>query len=192
MTKEKEKGTVKKIVVFMGSPRKDGFTAKMVQEVIKGAESAGAQIKFYDLNDRGVRGCQSCFYCRTHEGCAAKDYLQPMYEDLKDCEGVVLGSPIYYYQITGQAKILIDRLFPMVEGEDFKPRYPGKKAVTLFSQGFPKKDAFKSGIDFVSQVFGGFGWDVVETLVCAGTDGPEAFTDELRKQAYEAGKMLAK
>lgn len=43
---------------------------------------------------------QDCFYCRTHDGCALKDYLQPMYEAIKEADAIVFSSPIYYYQNT--------------------------------------------------------------------------------------------
>ena len=86
---------MKKIVVFNGSPRKKGFTSQLMGEVIR-----GAQIKVFNLDDEGVKGCQGCFYCRKNAGCARKDALQPMYEEIKNADGVIFGSPIYFYQIT--------------------------------------------------------------------------------------------
>ncbi len=122
-----------KVVIFNGSPRKNGYTAKLLEQVAKGAKSKGAEVIEFDLNDSGIRGCQGCYYCRTNDGCAIKDYLQPMYKAIAEAEAIVFGSPIYYHQITGQAKVWLDRTFPML-GDNFAPRHPGKKVITIFAQ----------------------------------------------------------
>lgn len=64
-----------KVIAFLGSPRKTGYTTQLVERVLEGAKSVGAEVIIYRLNDEGVKGCQGCFYCRTHEGCATKDKL---------------------------------------------------------------------------------------------------------------------
>ncbi|MDR2179245.1 MAG: flavodoxin family protein [Synergistaceae bacterium] len=180
---------MKKIVVFAGSPRENGTTARLIDEAVKGARSAGAEVKIYDLNADGVKGCQGCFYCRSHEGCATKDYLQPMYEDIKQSDAVIFSSPIYFYDVTGQVKMWIDRLFPVI-GADFKPRYPGKKVLALYSQGSP--DLYQGVAKKVQDIFAGFGWTVTESLFCSGTTnaGDAALTDDLLKRTFAAGKAL--
>jgi multimeric flavodoxin WrbA len=183
---------MKKIVAFNGSPRKKGFTSQIMAEVIRGAESQGAQIKVFDLDDDGIKGCQGCFYCRTHAGCARKDALQPAYEEIKNADGIIFSSPIYFYQITGQAKQWLDRMFPMIDG-DYKPRFPGKKIVTVYAQANPDKALFNSAIQTTNGIFKMFGWDLVNSLLCYGSNDP-AFTvrDSLLKEAYQAGEALAK
>lgn len=184
-----------KIIAFIGSPRKNGYTSKLIEEAIKGAESKGAEVKIYDLNDDGIKGCQGCFYCRSHEGCATKDYLQPMYEDIKNADGIIFGSPIYFLQISGQSKQWLDRMFPMIEGTTFpfQARYPGKKAVTVFSQGNENKDAFQATIQSVNSFFSMFGWELADSLLCTDTSSPNfKLSDELLKQAYIAGELLSK
>ena len=75
---------MKKVAVFYGSPRKNGVSNKLAEQVGKGAKDAGAEVVFYDLNQEGVRGCQSCFFCRGNDMCAVKDPLTPMYDDIKE------------------------------------------------------------------------------------------------------------
>ena len=186
---------MRKIIAFIGSPRKHGYTYKLIQEVIKGAQSKGSEVKIYDLNDEGIKGCQGCFYCRSHEGCSTKDYLQPMYEDIKNADGVIFGSPIYFMQISGQSKQWLDRMYPMFEGTGFpfQARYPGKKAVTIFSQGNENKDAFQATIQFVNGSFSMFGWELTDSLLCSHTGSPNfKLSDELLEQAFTAGELLAK
>jgi len=181
-----------KIIAFLGSPRKNGYTTKLVEETIKGAKSSGAEVKIYDLNADGIKGCQGCFYCRSHEGCITKDYLQPMYEELKNCDGVIFGSPIYFRQITGQSKQWLDRMFPMIDST-LQPRYPGKKVVTIVAQGNGDKDMFQNGIQFINDTFPNLGWKVVDSLLCYNTGSPDfKLSDELLKHAFTAGELLAK
>jgi multimeric flavodoxin WrbA len=182
---------MKKVVVFAGSPRENGTTARLIDEAIKGVRSVGAEVKIYDLNAKGVKGCQGCFYCRSHEGCATKDYLQPMYQDIKQSDAIVFSSPIYFYDITGQVKMWIDRLFPVL-GPDFKPRYPGKKVLAVYSQGNGDANSYRGVIQKVQGLLSGFGWTVTESILCFGTtdSGDAAVTDDLLKRAFSAGTAL--
>lgn len=188
---EKQGHDMSKIIAFVGSPRKNGYTSQLIKEAIKGAKSKGAEVKIYNLNNDGIKGCQGCFYCRSHEGCYTKDYLQPMYEDLKNADGIIFSSPIYFRQITGQAKQWLDRMYPMIDST-FQPRYPGKKVVTIFAQGNENKDAFQTGIQSINDTFPIFGWDLADSLLCYNTGSPDfKLSDELLKQAFTAGELLS-
>lgn len=179
-----------KVIAFSGSPRENGYTSQLMKETIRGAQSRGAQVKIYNLNDSGIRGCQGCFYCRDHEDCSTKDYLYPMYEDLKDADGIIFSSPIYFNQITGQTKQWLDRMFPMI-GPQSKIRYPGKKVVAIYSQGNPNKELFQAALQITNNTFNRFGWDIVESLLCYNTIDPAfKMSDELLNQAFAAGESL--
>jgi multimeric flavodoxin WrbA len=179
-----------KIVVFKGSPRKNSFSTKLLEQVVEGAKSKGATVTIYDLNDPANRGCQGCLYCRKHEGCATKDALQPMYKDIAEADGVAVSFPMYFGNINGQCKSWLDRMYPML-GADYKPRYPGKNVVTIFSQGNPDSKFLKGTIDQTNMFFKLFGWDLKDSLLAFGTETPGyQLPDELMKAAYEAGRLL--
>ena len=181
-----------KVLIFNGSPRQNGYTAKLLKEVALGAQNAGAEIKEYNLCHAEISGCQSCFYCRHNEGCSVNDYLRPMYEDIKSATGIAFGSPIYFYQITGQAKQWLDRMFPMIDmkGSTPVPRYPGKKTVTVFAQGNADKEAFSASIQSFNNFFTAFGWTVLGSLTCAGTSQNIPDLQDLLAQAYTLGFSL--
>jgi len=183
---------MRKIVAFLGSPRKNGYTAKLINRILDGAKSVGADVVIYDLNAEGIKGCQGCFYCRVHEDCATKDALYPMYEDIKTADGIVFGSPIYFGTVSGQAKIWLDRMYPMY-ALDFSPRFPGKKAVTVYAQANPDDTRFTDAIETTNNFMKAYGWEVIESLLIYG-DVAENYTlpEELLDRAYEAGKALAK
>lgn len=179
-----------KIVVFKGSPRKKSFSTKLLKQVVEGARSKGGSIVTYDLNDPAIRGCQGCFYCRSHEGCATKDALQPMYKDIVEAKGIAVSFPLYFGGINGQCKSWLDRMYPML-GSDYQPRYPGKKIVTVFAQGNADPEFLRSTIDQTNMFFKIFGWELMDSLLAYGTHDPGyTLSDELLKSAYEAGEKL--
>lgn len=180
------------IAAFAGSPRRDGFSWILLDELIKGAKSKGAGVKVYDLNDPGFRGCQGCYYCRTNTSCIQQDMLRPFYTEVDDTAGIVLTSPIYFADMSGQAKQWLDRMFPMVDGKSFAPRHPGKRVVDIYAQGDGNVERFQPAIDRLHGFFKGFGWKVEETIVCGGV-GAAGYSvpAELKARAFKAGETLA-
>lgn len=173
------------VIAMKGSPRKEGYSSILVDEVLRGAESKGAKVKIYELNDPGFRGCQGCFYCRTHLECCVDDIFEPFYQEIATASALIFGSPIYFADVAGQAKMGLDRLFPMVDGKSFSPRHPGKKVVIALSQGDPNAERFTPAIKRVNGFFHAFGWHVEDTLLAHG-----ALPDDLKKRAFVCGETL--
>jgi len=181
-----------KIVAFIGSPRKNGNSTKLVEQVIAGAKSAGAEAAVFNLNDDGIKGCQGCQYCRKNPACATVDKLWPMYEEIDSAVGVVASFPIYFGGIGGQSKQWLDRMYPMLNDKHM-PRYPGKNVVTVFAQGNPDKDMFKTVIDTINMFFGMFGWELVNSLISFGDTDPDyTVPGKLFDEAFDAGKRLVR
>ena len=107
-----------KVIAFNGSPRKKWNTAILLEKALEGASSQGADTKLIHLYDLRYQGCRSCFACKTRGGqsygrCAAKDELTPILKEIEVADGIVLGSPIYYGTVSGEAKSFLERLaFP--------------------------------------------------------------------------------
>lgn len=181
---------MKKVIMFLGSPRKNGATAKVMEKVAAGAKAEGAEVISYYLNDNDIRGCQGCRWCKTHDGCVLKDGFGGLYEQLKEADGIVIGSPIYFMNITSQTKKIMDRLYP-VRKADGGSNLPGKKFVTVYTQGNPDKEMFKNVIDANNQVLKSFQWDMIDSILYYGTGNPDgSVTEEVMHRAYEAGQRL--
>ena len=102
------------ILAINGSPRKQGNTSIIIREILEGAKSAGAETPEVRLHDIHLKGCMGCLSCRTDHGkCKQKDDLSPYLEAMKTCDGLIVGSPIYMYHITGQTKIFVDRAYSL-------------------------------------------------------------------------------
>lgn len=182
---------MKKVVAFIGSPRKDGNTSCVVGEIIRGAKEAGAETKVYNLNEMNIKPCQSCFSCRMKQECATKDDMQSIYNDFKEADAIVIGSPIYFGQVAAQTKLLIDRLYPMVDAP-FKPRFGNKKAAVVYSLGNINIDAFKQYLDYNTNAISCLGLSVVDTLLSLGGIDPKTAIGnaELMSKAFNTGKEL--
>lgn len=102
------------MVAINGSPRKNANTATLLKNALKGAHENGAQTELVNLYDLTYQGCVSCFACklpngRSHGRCAHKDELKPLLEKLHNADAIVLGSPIYFGNITGMMRSFIER-----------------------------------------------------------------------------------
>ncbi len=106
------------VIAFNGSPRKTWNTATLLQSALEGAASRGAQTKLFHLYDLDFKGCRSCFGCKMKGGasygkCATQDDLTPILEEVKGADAILLGSPLYFWNVTGEMKSFIERLmFP--------------------------------------------------------------------------------
>ncbi len=184
-----------KVIGIVGSPRKNGNTNTVVQEVLKGAAEAGAETRTFILNEMNYRGCQGCDYCKNHDRCKLEDDLMEIFDELALADGVVFGSPIYFGQFTGQMRLFLDRCYSLINA-DFSPRLPaGKKAVIIGSQGAPDPAAFKGVYEeFKGQISNFMRMDVKDTLVGIGYHSPGEIKDntELMEKAKNTGFNLLK
>ena len=100
------------ITILNGSPRKGGNTEIMVDALKKGAEESGHQVEKINLAGKKITGCLGCQYCFSHEGvCVQKDDMAAILEVLDQTDLLVFASPIYWFDITGQLKCVIDRMY---------------------------------------------------------------------------------
>lgn len=101
-----------KVVAFNGSARKDGNTARLINEVFNELESEGIETELIQLAGKNIRGCRACRGCfETKDGyCSNKEDLVNEYiAKMKEADGIILGSPVYFSNLTPEMKALIDR-----------------------------------------------------------------------------------
>ncbi|EGO63602.1 flavodoxin family protein [Acetonema longum] len=103
------------IIAVNGSPRKNWNTGILLQKALDGAAAAGAQTELVHLYDLSYKGCTGCLACKRKKGaslgrCAIRDDLQPVLERIGECDGLILGSPIYFSEVTGEMRSFLERL----------------------------------------------------------------------------------
>ncbi len=134
-----------KAVCLLGSPRSKGNSTSLANAFCDTAKDLGAEVAVYELNKLNFKGCQGCGACKTKlDHCALKDDLTPVLEDIKTADVLVLASPIYFFDLSGQMKCFIDRTYSFC-GPDFMTnpndfRLPkGQKLVCIQTQGDSEK-----------------------------------------------------
>jgi multimeric flavodoxin WrbA len=101
-----------KVVAFNGSPRKDGNTSILIQHVFNELAKQGMETEFVQLSEKELRGCIACYKCieNKDQHCAVKsDAANEYIEKMLGADGIILGSPVYFNDVTSEMKALIDR-----------------------------------------------------------------------------------
>ena len=133
-----------KIVALLGSPRPEGNSAVLAQTFLDSCRSRGADVETYSLNKMSYQGCQACMGCKTKaESCVLKDDMTPVYEAIRQADVVLLASPVYFGDFSGQLKSAYDRFYAYLDA-NFASRLPaGKQAVFILTQGNPDQEQFQ-------------------------------------------------
>lgn len=138
-----------KILAVQGSPKgSKGNTDVMLQEFLRGAQSAGAETETIYLNKVSVKHCTGCYGCwvKTPGKCVLKDDMAMLLEKVRSCDVLVYATPVYVYSMTSLMKAFVDRMLPLAdphfvkEGDTYKhpSRYERKyRSVLISNCGFP-------------------------------------------------------
>lgn len=103
------------IIAVNGSPRKNCNTHILLEKALEGAAAAGVQTELIHLYDLRYKGCIGCLECKRKNGaslgrCVVRDDLQPVLERIGKCDGLILGSPLYFSEVTGEMRSFLERL----------------------------------------------------------------------------------
>ena len=101
-----------KVVAFNGSPRKDGNTAILINHVFRELENEGVETEMVQFSWKKIHGCIACYKCfeNKDQRCSVKDDLaNECIEKMIAADGIILGSPVYFADVTAEMKALIDR-----------------------------------------------------------------------------------
>lgn len=100
-----------KVLILNGSPRAGGNSEKLIREMTDVFASLGANYEVVTVGNKDIRGCIACGYCSTHDGCVFDDIVSEVAAKLREADGLVLVSPVYYASPNGTLISLLDRLF---------------------------------------------------------------------------------
>ena len=125
----------KKIVILNGSPRRKGNTSALVKAFTEGAKSAGHTVTEFFLDSMNIHGCKGCFGGHSSKECPCvqRDDMNKIYPVVRECDVIVLASPLYYWNMSGQIRTAIDRLFALEEGDGNLLRGHGRASALLMA-----------------------------------------------------------
>ena len=178
------------IIAFNASPRENGNTAWIINKILEGAKENGAETRIFHSGKLNIKPCIGCLCCKKGgQECIIRDDMQKLYKKIKDADALILGSPVYMGQMSGQAKIFTDRLFA-----HFSPRFSPhfkegsvkkKRLLLVFDQGNPDAEKFRAYFDYTRSMFQMLEFDVPEVQVVAGlrteaAEDKEGLSSELK------------
>lgn len=178
-----------KVLVITTSLRANSNSDILAERLIAGAKDAGHEVEHISLKGKEIKYCIGCLACQETQKCVQKDDAVWIAEKVKDADTLVFATPIYYYEMSGQMKALLDRLNPLYPSD-----YRFRRVYMLMTA--------TEDEDFVPEraVSGLQGWvdcfekaEFAGSLFCGGiSDAKEAAkrSEEL-DEAYRFGRSLA-
>jgi len=138
-----KKARTKQVLVILGSPRKKGNSSALAARISRGAKSAGAEVETVFLQALKISPCRGCDTCKKQDskGCAIKDDMQEIYPKLVAADAWVIASPVYWFTMSAQTKIFMDRCYALTAYAE-NP-FVGKRIAIAMSYG--DVDPFRSG-----------------------------------------------
>lgn len=103
----------KKVFIISSSLRKDSNSEILAREFAEGAREAGNTVEFISLIGKQVGYCIGCLACQRTQRCVIKDDAVEIAEKMKHADVLVFATPVYYYEMCGQMKTLLDRMNPL-------------------------------------------------------------------------------
>lgn len=148
-----------KVAVVLGSPRNPGNSQTIAARIASVAEQAGAQVQTFDLYRMKFHGCIACMGCKTHaDECVLKDDLTLALRAMHEADVLIMASPVYFGEVTGELKRCIDRMYSLMPPDYLNGNptrlSPGKKCVFVLTQGSPSEEAFGGVFERYATFFG--------------------------------------
>ena len=176
-----------KVIVISTSLRAHSNSDALANEFIRGAQDAGHDVEKISLVDKNIQFCKGCLACQKLGKCVIKDDVNDIMAKVLNADVVVWATPIYYYEMSGQMKTLIDRMNAMYS-QDYKFRDVYMLTTAAEDEDFVPKRA-EAGLT---------GWidcypksRLAGTLFCGGVNDPRDIEGDAKLQeAYEMGKNL--
>jgi len=187
------KPKTKQVLVILGSPRKKGNSSILAARISRGAKSAGAEVETVFLHALKISPCDGCDACKkpNSRGCVVKDDMQQIYPKLIEADAWVIASPVYWFTMSAQTKIFMDRCYGLTAYAE-KP-FAGKRIAIAMSYG--DADPFGSGCVNALRTFQDAyrytGSKIVGMVYGSATEAGEiADSKALMREAEELGKRL--
>lgn len=180
----------KNIVVLNGSPRENGNTSALVKAFTKGAEEAKNNVKEFFLDKMNIHGCKGCFGGHSSKDypCMQKDDMAEIYTAIKQCNVIILATPLYYWHMSSQIMTAIDRLFALEENDGNLLRGHSRGCALLMSA---EGHGFEDVLSYFEHLMEHLRWENLGHIFSEGNysvndiDGKPELQD-----AYELGKSI--
>lgn len=176
-----------KIIVITGSPHRRGTSALLADEFIRGAKEAGHSVLRFDAAFEDIHPCRACDYCVTETiRCIQKDAIAPLLSQLIQADMIVFVTPVYYFGMSSQIKMVIDRFYAV--NAKLMRRQKSVLLATAEDTNLQAISALESHYNAILQYLG---WtDAGKVLAIGCKKRKDIEKTDFPQQAYELGKSL--
>ena len=180
------------VLVLKGSPRENGNSSTLAEQVAAGAKAAGAEVESVSLHTLDIRPCDACDSCHETGGvCVIKDDMQALFPKLRRASAILVASPVYWFTVSAQAKLCIDRWYAFESPKGSELR--GKKFGFVLTYG--DTDLYTSGginaIHTYESMCKYLRADIVGMVYGSADKAGEVINQpELMEKAYQLGRKL--
>jgi multimeric flavodoxin WrbA len=148
-----------KVVAFNGSPRKDGNTYELLSIVCRELEKEGITTEIVQLGNQKVKGCTACYKCFENKNrqCIINDFISDCIAKMDEADGILLGSPTYFCNVTAEMKALIDRagMVSRANGDMFKRKVGAGVVAVRRAGAIPTFQALNTFFTFAQMIIPG-------------------------------------
>jgi len=184
----------KRVLIVNGSPRKRGNSVLLAAQVAAGATAAGAEVETIILQDLDIQPCTACEACKgTDEGdCIIQDDMQSLYPKVRAADVIVIATPVYWFTMSAQAKLFIDRWYALIDTARGN-LLTGKKFAFVLAYG--DSDPFTSGAINAIRTFQDMCRYLDAEIIgfvygTANDEGEIQSQQDLLQEAYRLGQKL--
>jgi multimeric flavodoxin WrbA len=183
----------KRVLVLKGSPRERGNSSILADRLAAGAEAAGAKVERFVLHTMTIKPCDGCDACQKMDDgeCVISDDMQILYPKLRDADTIVIASPIYWFAMSAQTKLCIDRWYALETSRG--SALSGKKFALVLTYG--DTDPWTSGATNAMRTFQDMcrylKAEITGMVYGAASDAGDIETQpKLLEQAYSLGRKI--
>lgn len=184
----------RKAICIIGSPRSRGSTACLVDRVIDGMKATGIEVDRLPLGAMTIGPCRGCRACEDTGRCVQRDDMDRLIGGILESDVVVLASPSYWGDVTGQMKVFIDRSLPLCNAKTGETPVPaGKVGIALAIRAGRSKEENEHIVDTFEHYFGHLGIRPVGSLTVEGVEHPPDLKErsDVLEEAFALGRGIA-
>lgn len=187
-----------KILAIHGSPRRLGNTSRLLGEAVRGARDAGAAVEEIVLRDLKMSPCLEIYACKETGRCAIQDDFQKLHDEFLASRGVMLASPIFFYGVSAQTKIMMDRCQSLwvkkywIDKTPFGKGKPKRRGLFISVGATRGQRLFDGAVLSIKYFFEVLDMELWRNLLYRGLDfeGDVLKHPEYLEESYRAGRDL--
>jgi len=185
--------TPKRVLVLAASPRKNGNSTILALKAAEGVKAEGGEADVVPIGHLKIAPCNACNSCITkpEAGCVIKDDMQPLFQKIRNAQGIIFATPVYWFNMSAQMKLFIDRAYAIQDKGCWA--FTGKDVGVILTYG--DEDVFSSGgtnaLRSFQDVFAFTQANVIGTVYGSADKAGDVQTNgQLLQKAYDLGRKL--